>query len=86
LGEEETGRGGEAVAMAIGTKPAYDLGHLLATTSAPVAWLGLLGVLLVAGELVRRRVEAPQALAYLTVLLWTLLLFLPAKSSEKETS
>lgn len=80
LGEEETGRGGEAVAMAIGTKPAYDLGHLLATTSAPVAWLGLLGVLLVAGELVRRRVRAPQALAYLTVLLWTLLLFVGSRT------
>ena len=60
FGEEDTGRGGEAVAMAIGTKPAYDLGHLLATTSAPVAWLGLLGTLLVAGEIVRRRLEAPQ--------------------------
>src|SRR5215210_8680034 len=32
VGGSETGRGGEAVAMAIGTKPAYDLGHLLATT------------------------------------------------------
>jgi hypothetical protein len=80
LGKEETGRGGEAVAMAIGTKPAYDLGHLLATTSAPVAWLGLLGALLVAGEMVRRRVEAPQALAYLTVLLWTLLLFVGSRT------
>ena len=80
LGEEETGRGGEAVAMAIGTKPAYDLGHLLATTSAPVAWLGLLGVLLVAGEPVHRRVEAPQALAYLTMLLWTLLVFVGSRT------
>jgi hypothetical protein len=80
FGEEETGRGGEAVAMAIGTKPAYDLGHLLATTSEPVAWLGLLGVLLVAGELVRRRVGTPQALAYLTVLLWTLLLFVGSRT------
>src|SRR5918995_5054116 len=66
--------------MAIGTKPAYDLGHLLATTSAPVAWLGLLGTLLVAGEIVRRRLEAPQALAYLTMLLWTLLLFVGSRT------
>jgi hypothetical protein len=80
LGEEETGRGGEAVAMAIGTKPAYDLGHLLATTTQPVAWLGLLGTLLVAGELLRRRVRAPQALAYLTVLLWTVLLFVGSRT------
>jgi hypothetical protein len=76
----ETGRGGEAVAMAIGTKPAYDLGHLLATTSQPVVWLGLLGTLLVAGELLRRRVGAPQTLAYLTLLLWTLLLFVGSRT------
>ncbi|HEX2183006.1 MAG TPA: hypothetical protein VHH10_12030 [Rubrobacteraceae bacterium] len=82
LGEkEETGRGGEAVAMAIGTKPTYDIGHLLATTTEPVAWLGLLGVLLVSGELLRRRVGAPQALAYLTVLLWALLLFAGSRTS-----
>jgi hypothetical protein len=56
-GSETTGRGGEAVAMAIGTKPAYDLGHLLATTSQPVAWLGLFGVLLVVGDLLVRRAE-----------------------------
>ena len=79
--EEETGRGGEAVAMAIGTKPTYDLGHLLATTSEPVAWLGMLGVILAAGELLRRRVGAPQALAYLTVLLWALLLFVGSRTS-----
>src|SRR5215217_9136723 len=44
-----TGSGGEAVAMALGTKPAGELARLLATTSQPVAWLGLLGALLVAG-------------------------------------
>jgi hypothetical protein len=80
VGESETGRGGEAVAMAIGTKPAYDLGHLLMTTSKPVAWLGLLGVLLVAGELLRRRVGMPQTLAYLTLLLWTALLFIGSRT------
>jgi hypothetical protein len=76
----ETGRGGEAVAMAIGTKPAYDLGHLLATTSQPVAWLGLLGALLVAGELLRRRAGVPQTMAYFTLLLWTLLLFVGSRT------
>nr|MDQ5812918.1 hypothetical protein [Actinomycetota bacterium] len=75
LGGSETGRGGEAVAMAIGTKPAYDLGHLLATTSQPVAWLGLLGALLAIGDLLRRRAGVGQTLAYLTLLLWALLLF-----------
>ena len=76
----ETGRGGEAVAMAIGTKPAYDLGHLLATTSQPVAWFGLLGALLAVGGLLRRRAGAPQALAYLTLLFWALLLFVGSRT------
>jgi hypothetical protein len=81
LGASETGRGGEAVAMAIGTKPAYDLGHLLATTSQPVAWFGLLGALLAVGDLLRRRAGAPQALAYLTLLFWALLLFVGSRTS-----
>jgi hypothetical protein len=79
--EDETGRGGEAVAMAIGTKPTYDLGHLLATTSQPVAWLGLFGILLAASEILRWRVGAPQALAYLTLILWALLLFVGSRTS-----
>jgi hypothetical protein len=66
--------------MAIGTKPAYDLGHLLATTSQPVVWLGVLGALVAVGELVRRRVGVPQTLAYLTLLLWTLLLFVGSRT------
>src|SRR5215211_5174693 len=80
VGESETGRGGEAVAMAIGTKSAYDLGHLLMTTSQPVVWLGLLGVLLVGGELLRRRVEVPQTLAYLTLIFWVVLLFVGSRT------
>src|SRR5215210_366015 len=80
LGGSETGRGGEAVAMAIGTKPAYDLGHLLATTSRPVAWLGLLGVVLIAGELLRGRVRVPQSLAYLTLIFWVVLLFVGSRT------
>jgi hypothetical protein len=69
------------VAMAIGTKPTYDLGHLLATTSQPVAWLGLFGILLAASEILRWRVGAPQALAYLTLILWALLLFVGSRTS-----
>ena len=66
--------------MAIGTKSAYDLGHLLMTTSQPVVWLGLLGVLLVAGELLRRRVRVPQTLAYLTLIFWVVLLFVGSRT------
>jgi len=69
--------------MAIGTKPTYDIGHLLTTTSQPVVWLGLLGALLVVGELVRRDpgVGAPQRLAYLTLLFWAVLLFVGSRTS-----
>ncbi len=80
LGGSGTGRGGEAVAMALGTKPTGELARLLATTSLPVAWLGLLGALLVAGDLLRRRVGVPQTLAYLTVLLWTALMFVGSRT------
>jgi hypothetical protein len=82
LGGSETGRGGEAVAMAIGTKPTGDFARLLATTSQPALWLGLLGALLVAGDLLRRgRMSVPQKLAYLTLLLWTLLLFVGSRTT-----
>ncbi len=78
-GQEETGRGGEAVAMAIGTKGAYSLRHLLHTTSQPVLWLGLLGVLLLLVDR-RSRAGAPPTLAHITLLLWTLLLFVGSRT------
>ncbi len=82
LGGSQTGRGGEAVAMAIGTQAPYPLVFLAESmVSQPVAWLGLLGALLVAGELVRRRVGASAALAYLTLISWTLLLFVGSRMS-----
>jgi hypothetical protein len=46
-------------------------------------WLGLLGTLLVAGELLlllRRRLRAPQTLVYLTLLMWALLLFVGSRT------
>jgi hypothetical protein len=81
LGGSGTGRGGEAVAMALGTKPTGELARLLATTSQPVAWLGLLGALLVAGDLLRRRMGMPQTLAYLTLLLWAVLMFIGSRTT-----
>jgi hypothetical protein len=79
LGREETGRGGEAVAMAIGTKGAYPLKHLLHTTSQPVLWLGLLGAVLLLVDR-RGRASAPSTLAHITLLLWTLLLFVGSRT------
>jgi hypothetical protein len=81
VGGSGTGRGGEAVAMALGTKPAGELARLLATTSQPVAWFGLLGALLVAGDLLRRRIGMPQTLSYLTLLLWAALMFIGSRSA-----
>ena len=78
LGGSETGRGGEAVAMAIGTKPANGPGHFLMTLSHPVLWLGLLGLpLMLAG----RERGIPDFLARLTLLVWTLLLFFGSLTS-----
>ncbi len=81
LGGSGTGRGGEAVAMALGTKPTGELARVLATTSQPVAWLGLLGALLIAGDLLRRRIRMPQTLAYLTLLLWAALIFIGSRTT-----
>jgi len=82
LGGSEGGGTGTAVKMAVGTQEPYTLDFLLGNmVSQPVAWLGLLGALLVAGELVRRdrAVGAPQRLTYLTLLLLTLLLFVGSR-------
>jgi hypothetical protein len=80
LGGSGTGRGGEAVAMAIGTKPANGPGHFLTTMSHPVLWLGLLGLsLMLAGGKNAR--GTPDILARLTLLVWTLLLFFGSLTS-----
>jgi hypothetical protein len=70
-----------AVTMALGTQPPYPLYYLTGgMVSQPVALLGLLGVLLVVGDLLLRgRMGLPRRLAYLTVLLWALLLFVGSR-------
>jgi len=80
LGGSETGRGGAAVAMAIGTKPANGPGHFLMTLSHPVIWLGLLGLpFMLAGR--ENAKGTPDTLARLTLLVWTLLLFFGSLTS-----
>jgi branched-subunit amino acid transport protein len=81
VGGSDTGAGGTAVAIAIGSQQPLSLGHLLETTSQPVAWLGLLGAVLAIGEVVRGRVGVHRALAYLTLVLWALLLFAGSRTS-----
>jgi hypothetical protein len=80
LGGAETGRGGEAVAMAIGTKPVNGPVHFLSTMSQPVLWLGLLGLLLMLADREKAK-GTPDILARLTVLVWTLLLFFGSVTS-----
>ena len=79
LGDSETGRGGEAVAMAIGTKPANPPTYLLVTITAPVLWLGLFGALVLAPN--RTNGNVPARLAHLTLLAWAALLFVGSQTS-----
>ena len=82
LGGSETSTTGAAVKMAIGTQHPYPLHYLTgAMISQPVMWLGLLGALLAAGDLLQKRAGLPQTLAYLTLLFWTLLLFVGSRTS-----
>ena len=72
----EAGASATAVGMAVGTQLPYTLDFLSGTmVTQPVVWLGLLGAIFVVTDLLGRRVGRPQALAYVTVLLWALLLF-----------
>jgi hypothetical protein len=80
LGGSEGSTTSAAVTMAVGTQAPYPLYFLAGNmVSQPVAWLGLLGALLVVGELLRRRTGMAQTLAYLTLLFWVLLLFVGSR-------
>jgi len=72
---------GDAVKMAVGTQRPYEISALIGTmVSQPVAWLGLLGIFLLVGD-VRSRVGVPTAIAHITLFLWTLLLFVGSRAS-----
>jgi hypothetical protein len=81
VGGSDTGAGGKAVTIAIGSQEPLSLAHLMEMTSQPVLWFGVLGALLVTGDLLRGRVGRQQALAYLTLLLWAVLLFAGSRTS-----
>ena len=77
-GESATG---DAVEMAVGTQAPYEIGFLIENlVSQPVAWLGLLGILLLADE-GRRRMGLPAAMSHLTLFLWAALLFFGSRTS-----
>ncbi|MDQ4128922.1 MAG: hypothetical protein M3151_13415 [Actinomycetota bacterium] len=70
---------GDAVGMAVGTQAPYGMGLLLGTmVSQPVAWLGLLGAILLVGDAWRR---GGLPVAHITLLLWALILFVGSRTS-----
>ena len=78
---EETGRGGEAVGMALGTKLPYEFAHLLLTATQPVLWLGLLGGLLLLVDARRRPDAVADVLSRATLLFWGLVLFVGSRTN-----
>ena len=80
VGGARTGKGGEAVAMALGTKPPLPLDHLLEITPQPVLWLGLLGALLLLTD-PGSRASTSDALARVTLLACALLLFIGGRTA-----
>lgn len=80
LGEQEAGRGGEAVSMAIGTKPPESLTALIEMTSQPVLLLGLLGALLMLfGP--GRATDTPGRLVRTVLIAWTALMFVGSRTA-----
>ena len=80
LGGSETGKGGEAVAMAMGTKQPFTLDRLLETISQPGLWLGLLGTLLLFVKW-GNQAGAPDALVRITLLAWVVLMFAGSRTA-----
>ncbi|HEX2729742.1 MAG TPA: hypothetical protein VHM16_08300 [Rubrobacteraceae bacterium] len=76
----ETGAGGEAVSIVIGTQPPLELSGLPERISPPVLWLGLLGLLLL---LVPRRNGARSSglAERATMLLWCAVLFVGSRTA-----
>ena len=79
LGGPESGRGGEAIAMAVGTQLPFGLESLFATVSLPVLLFGPLGALLLVANPWKRG-GTPHALARATLLAWCLLLFVGSRT------
>ncbi|CAN5707512.1 hypothetical protein BH24ACT21_BH24ACT21_11680 [soil metagenome] len=72
LGGGETGEGGEALAMAFGTKSPDSIIEIVDLTSQPLLLLGVLGLSLLAFD--RRRTDTPGALIFTVLLVWTLMM------------
>jgi hypothetical protein len=81
LGDSEASPTQVAVNMTIGTQVPYRIDYLIvAIVSQPVAWLGLLGAALLVGDK-RCWASKQRALAYLTLLVWAVLMFVGSRTS-----
>ena len=81
IGGAGTSTTGDAVGMAVGTQAAYGMGELVGLMTSPsVAWLGVFGIFLLAGSL-WGRTGTPQRLAYATLIMWPLIIFLGSRLS-----
>lgn len=81
LGGSETGAGGEAVSVAVGSQPPLALDHLLVSVTAPVLWLGLLGAVFVIGSIFAERPPRATAISGLTLILWSAVLFAGSRTA-----
>lgn len=80
LGGQEASRGGEAVSMAIGTKPPESLNDLIELTSQPVLLLGLLGAM----YLIFNRcggTDTTGILVRVVLVFWASLMFIGSRTS-----
>ncbi|MDR0346373.1 MAG: hypothetical protein LBI49_25295 [Nocardiopsaceae bacterium] len=69
-----------AVSMVLGSQPPPPAIHLLKELAAPVIWLGVLGVVLMAMR-VRPRLSPPQACAAALILLWCVLMYVGSRTA-----
>lgn len=76
----ETGAGGEAVSIVIGTQPPLDLSGLPKRVSPPVLWLGLLGLLLMLVPC-RNGANCYGLAERATMLLWCAVLFVGSRTA-----
>ena len=70
----ETGAGGEAVSIVVGTQPAFPLAGLPGRVSSAVFWFGLLGLLLLFAPGIGPK-DLSKRLSTATLLLWCAILF-----------
>ncbi len=70
-----------AMSMALGTQGPYSIGTMIVSVvSQPVAWLGLLGAILVVADM-RGWTSAPEVLTRATLVIWAMILFIGSRTT-----